>query len=419
MKFVSLVPVLFIVGLSLGNPINACEKTVKVTDSLTLLDIAISQKIPFGKIKVLNANKNLNEPLVNADVCIKGNASVEDIESVSLDEVISNHIPTDEEIAAYENALRQHLTNETIENLKESETAIDDFLSDSFEYNVNNFDLNTCEKKCNYLKNIITTLDNDNNEIFSFNLINEIRSSANLPPVSVDNIYYNPCLNSCYIANYNIEVIEELKANGTLKEDEDDENEVGENEVSENEEDENEETSTPEAESNNNINNDSNLTKRSSNCVRATLLGTVNFLGISMKKYQQNTSELNAIARINGCSIKSVLNKLVSIIAKGSYDFEPYFTPACNGHDVCYSCGTNRSTCDDKFYDNMLDICARIDIKYNQSSMTKSCEQHAYWYHWGVKNFSKSYYTKGHDYVDEHMSVCDICINSRDRKSVV
>jgi len=143
MKFVSLVPVLFIVGLSLGNPINACEKTVKVTDSLTLLDIAISQKIPFGKIKVLNANKNLNEPLVNADVCIKGNASVEDIESVSLDEVISNHIPTDEEIAAYENALRQHLTNETIENLKESETAIDDFLSDSFEYNVNNFDLNT------------------------------------------------------------------------------------------------------------------------------------------------------------------------------------------------------------------------------------------------------------------------------------
>lgn len=36
------------------------------------------------------------------------------------------------------------------------------------------------------------------------------------------------------------------------------------------------------------------------------------------------------------------------------------FTPACNGHDVCYgTCNSSKSTCDSDFFDGMAAICVR------------------------------------------------------------
>ncbi|ORY25230.1 hypothetical protein LY90DRAFT_706378 [Neocallimastix californiae] len=350
MKFNTFLVVVSLIGLTFESPINTCKKSLKIKNSTTLLDIAIKEKIPFEKIKSLNSNLNLNKTLKKGfNVCVEGDIDVNEIESTSIDEVVSiNKIPTDQQIKLYRKILKKNLSKKNIDKLKKTEKAIDNFLSKAFEYNENTFNLETCERQCTDLKAYVTKVDKSSSEIYSLKLINKFRKSAKLSPYDVHTSFYNPCLNA------------------------------------------------------------------SSTCVDPTVLGNVSFLGITMKKYKKDSSEQNAVAIINGCSIPKALNKVVSIIAKGAYDFEPYYTPACNAHDTCYSCGSSKTTCDDKFYDNMLAICDKIDAIYDSSSMTKACEQHAYWYHWGVKYFSKSFYTNAHDFVKENKNTCDYCARASD-----
>ncbi|KAG4082117.1 hypothetical protein H8356DRAFT_1754530 [Neocallimastix lanati (nom. inval.)] len=387
MKFNTFLVVVSLIGLTFESPINTCKKSLKIKNSTTLLDIAIKEKIPFEKIKSLNSNLNLNKTLKKGfNVCVEGDIDVNEIESTSIDEVVSiNKIPTDQQIKLYRKILKKNLSKKNIDKLKKTEKAIDNFLSKAFEYNENTFNLETCERQCTDLKAYVTKVDKSSSEIYSLKLINKFRKSAKLSPYDVHTSFYNPCLNACYINYNNDKVVKELLKNNTFDEIE-------------------------------NMDETKSLTieKRASTCVDPTVLGNVSFLGITMKKYKKDSSEQNAVAIINGCSIPKALNKVVSIIAKGAYDFEPYYTPACNAHDTCYSCGSSKTTCDDKFYDNMLAICDKIDAIYDSSSMTKACEQHAYWYHWGVKYFSKSFYTNAHDFVKENKNTCDYCARASD-----
>jgi len=61
--------------------------------------------------------------------------------------------------------------------------------------------------------------------------------------------------------------------------------------------------------------------------------------------YQKRKDDVRA--RVDGCSAK-LLVQLAS-----------YFTPACNGHDVCYHCG-KKANCDNDFNKNMGIICEKV-----------------------------------------------------------
>lgn len=63
-----------------------------------------------------------------------------------------------------------------------------------------------------------------------------------------------------------------------------------------------------------------------------------------------------------------------------------WFTPACDRHDYCYgTCGSNRATCDRRFYDDMKAICAK------RSWWTRSsCYAAAWTYYQAVKTFGQS-----------------------------
>ncbi|KAG4085838.1 hypothetical protein H8356DRAFT_1298189 [Neocallimastix lanati (nom. inval.)] len=136
------------------------------------------------------------------------------------------------------------------------------------------------------------------------------------------------------------------------------------------------------------------------------------FMGLTMVKYMKDTTQKNALSRVDGCSIHKNLNYFLKSLSQSNVDFEPYFTPACNAHDVCYGCGNNKKTCDDKFYENMLIICSEINTTYKSGSMTTSCKEQAYWYYWGVKNFGQSSYDNDHHFVTNNKNTCDYCMNS-------
>lgn len=75
-------------------------------------------------------------------------------------------------------------------------------------------------------------------------------------------------------------------------------------------------------------------------------------------------------------------------------EFKSKFTPACNKHDICYYCGHNfgitRQTCDNAFYDHMVDIC-----KGNFG-----CQFYALIYFSGTSLFGRSFY------IEEPLQVC-------------
>jgi len=78
---------------------------------------------------------------------------------------------------------------------------------------------------------------------------------------------------------------------------------------------------------------------------------------------QEPDSAQTAIAYINGCGPKNseAISKIV-----GKLKYADEFLPACNSHDICYSCHRiGRKDCDNAFKDNMRSICSTI---YSASS---------------------------------------------------
>lgn len=73
---------------------------------------------------------------------------------------------------------------------------------------------------------------------------------------------------------------------------------------------------------------------------------------------QEAGSVQTAISYINGCGPKN--NEAVSKIV-GRLKYADEFLPACNSHDVCYSCHIiGRKDCDKAFKNNMRSICSTL-----------------------------------------------------------
>ncbi|XP_048258488.1 conodipine-P3-like [Haliotis rufescens] len=82
---------------------------------------------------------------------------------------------------------------------------------------------------------------------------------------------------------------------------------------------------------------------------------------------------------VNGCSVP--------------YKWIPFkntFRPACNRHDVCYSCaaayGISKATCDRRFLRSMRQICSR--------SRLRNCRSTSFVYHFGVAVFGRRHFSK-------------------------
>jgi hypothetical protein len=100
----------------------------------------------------------------------------------------------------------------------------------------------------------------------------------------------------------------------------------------------------------------------------------------------------------NGCGPNGWLSAVVPECPLGL----PCFTPACNGHDICYStCGSDRRACDAAFYRDMLSICA--DSLAPGGRTYERCRDVAYIYWLAVDAFGQPYFAGG----QQEVCACD------------
>merc|ERR1712189_95241 len=63
---------------------------------------------------------------------------------------------------------------------------------------------------------------------------------------------------------------------------------------------------------------------------------------------------------VTTCCVSSMTNGC-SIPMNSSFPYKTVFHPACQRHDICYSCGAMhgwpRVDCDNGFYNDMIDLC--------------------------------------------------------------
>uniref|UniRef100_W4VRZ7 Conodipine 2 n=1 Tax=Conus geographus TaxID=6491 RepID=W4VRZ7_CONGE len=84
----------------------------------------------------------------------------------------------------------------------------------------------------------------------------------------------------------------------------------------------------------------------------APVLWAMAALGVTLLMDVDSASAQSCTSYNNGCS---------------TFLLEPcreYFRPACDKHDICYSCGKtlgiSRAKCDKAFYEDMLAVCASL-----------------------------------------------------------
>ncbi|OUM58539.1 hypothetical protein PIROE2DRAFT_64349 [Piromyces sp. E2] len=89
---------------------------------------------------------------------------------------------------------------------------------------------------------------------------------------------------------------------------------------------------------------------------------------------QEAGSALTVISIINGCGPKNS-EKLSEIVSGLKYADE--FVPACNSHDICYTCHQySRNDCDQTFKNNMKSICDIInEIKAGDTLKTRALKR--------------------------------------------
>jgi len=81
---------------------------------------------------------------------------------------------------------------------------------------------------------------------------------------------------------------------------------------------------------------------------------------------QDNGSAETGIAIVNGCSIPLI---------QDLYNSDDYglFVPVCNSHDLCYTCQVGKATCDNRFLNNMKDLCQIYDKWWQYLTDYLSC----------------------------------------------
>lgn len=96
---------------------------------------------------------------------------------------------------------------------------------------------------------------------------------------------------------------------------------------------------------------------------------------------QETSAKRKPCVKFNGCSVPGGL----------PFFYKKTFTPACNKHDVCYSCGLYytwpRCDCDNAFKRDMTELCNKKNF-----FIRKACRGFAKLYYKAVKKFGRHHY---------------------------
>ncbi|ORX80518.1 hypothetical protein BCR32DRAFT_268834 [Anaeromyces robustus] len=348
--------------INIGNAYNIkCKKYYNVTENDYCDKIAVENGISTKKLMILNKNLNCKENLTDFNkVCVKSKISFTDYFNLNFEGRCGKNYDkpsNDDEIyfmSANNNSNNNNNNNnnekkdddEKIKNsilnndeeylqIKNNTIFIVNEYQNSLDINIKNFKIksfnfNKCKTNCINNSESIKQIINDDDYFYK---INEILNYFNETIIKDEKLFYNGCLSQCLYLNELSDLYQKENIENKILEIKQEIGNFNEYEDSK-------------------INH---LEERASvDCSKSNVYNKEGSKdgGITIYRENKNNAFLrykkwNRDARIDGCSIPTDL---------GKNELIP-FLPACNGHDVCYNCNTNKGICDQDFFSNMKKIC--------------------------------------------------------------
>jgi len=333
-----------------------CDTNYKVKQNDTCLSIAIKNQISKNLLTTLNPGLNcLSSLKVDSSVCVKGTVVFsnngrcgEDYGSCPFNQCCSKNgycgtssdycstgcnskygmcesqnkksqkeVNYDDAPKIFEEEAVNDIANKLSLSKSDAKKFYDnankgfDIFSSAFLMAVNNkLPFAKCESVCKSANNSFNIFTNTKGNNFNIPIYNKYLSAHNEPTVDND-FFLNSCISNCYAIN---EIMLNDK-NLPIKK----------------------------------------LSNRRTDICEPVSKGKISLVkrnyknGVSQYKQDPDSVE-TAIASVNGCSVPLIQNLY------NSNDFG-FFVPACNSHDICYGCQAGKNTCDNRFLNNMKNLC--------------------------------------------------------------
>ncbi|OUM57813.1 carbohydrate-binding module family 18 protein [Piromyces sp. E2] len=203
------------------------------------------------------------------------------------------------------------------------------YYADAFKSSVDNrLSLKQCKQMCNKANKKFVSLSNNKNNIFTLKTYNKYLKSHGEAAIDYE-FLLNICESKCYAIKEIDENKDKYSSNKLVKAKRDDD------------------TCEPASQG------------------RISLVTSNYKNGVPQYK-QDNGSAETGIVLVNGCSIPLLQNL---------YNSDDYglFVPVCNSHDLCYTCQVAKNTCDNRFLNNMKDLCQIYDKWWQYLTDYLSC----------------------------------------------
>jgi len=111
------------------------------------------------------------------------------------------------------------------------------------------------------------------------------------------------------------------------------------------------------------------------------------------KQYQDKGSVKTALAHVNGCGPKKAVFGIdANTMKKIPFLLDGTFEPACNMHDICYTCQKGKKTCDSRFKSGMNAICNKKFSTKSHPIKNAGCKVQAEIFHTAVAAGGKNAY---------------------------
>ncbi|ORX49639.1 hypothetical protein BCR36DRAFT_327894 [Piromyces finnis] len=192
------------------------------------------------------------------------------------------------------------------------------YYSDTFKYSVDHkLSLKKCIQMCDKANEKFISLSNNKTNNFNLKTYNKYLKSHNEATTIDDEFLLNTCKSKCYM-------IKEINENDAA---------INKNKILK-------------------------LKRDLDHCDPSSQgkisLVTNNYKNGIPQYKQDNGSAETGIVTVNGCSIP---------LLQDFYNSDDYglFVPVCNSHDLCYECQVGKSTCDNRFLNNMKNLCQIYD----------------------------------------------------------
>jgi len=133
------------------------------------------------------------------------------------------------------------------------------------------------------------------------------------------------------------------------------------------------------------------------------------------KQYKDKGKKKTALSHVNGCGPhKSVMGISNETLKNNSLLLTNTFLPACNMHDICYTCKKGKSICDTRFKDAMISICNMAFSGKANKSKNKSCKTQAEVFYQAVNIFGTKAYNGHPVNTDYNCAACGVKVIKND-----